>query len=261
MPAHGLTLPLRNMKRFIALLAVLSLTAVSVHAQWNVILTGKRPSAPPGVIALVAHTAGTAPSFPIPNPGPGIDTTGANLIVIAQAYLTGQGGGDTPTDSQNGNSSNTYIPLGSPAPYNSGSGVVQLYYCMNPVHVGTNHTFSCANLGYNAIFVEAFSGLTSGLDTGNYSGGTNSSGSTVQPGGVTPGEATSLVVTGLACWDGGAPYTINSGYTISDQINSSGTACTGAAAYQIFTSIPSAQNPTWTVASPQGLAAAIAVFH
>src|SRR5574341_1375736 len=104
-----------------------------------------------------------------------IDTTGANLLIIGMvcdaAYAT------TPTDSK----SNTWTEATS---YVSAGVVrVRLWYCI-PTSVGTLHTFSAAGSLIGHILAAAFGGVRQpGFDQQN---GANGTGTTLQPGSITP---------------------------------------------------------------------------
>jgi hypothetical protein len=181
--------------------------------------------------ALVAHTG----SAGVPAPTtPGIDTTGANLIVIG---VTGFGAIASPTDSK----SNTWTQIQGDIV--NGNESCRLFYCLNPT-VGASHTFSAANGNeVRGITVTAWSGgkSTSILDT---SVGSNTSGSqsSWQFGSLTPANTNSLMISVL---DAIATISVDSGYTLVEDQASSGSRH-GGQAYLIETAIV-AQNPTWTL--------------
>ena len=119
--------------------------------------------------SLIAHTAtGSAGTTS------GINTTGANLIVVTVAYDTQSGVSDS-----NGN---TWTAL--TAQSGSQDGNARMYYCFNPT-VGAGHTFTSAQ-GYGAICVSAWSGAaTSPQDqqNGQYNGPSPTS--TIEPDRIT----------------------------------------------------------------------------
>ena len=177
----------------------------------------------------------------------GVNTTGANLIVIGITHLSGT------TASVSDSNSNTYTALTA---ITSGEHRSRLYYCLAPT-VGSGHTFTLSGTGiYGAAFVQYFSGIDS-YDKQN--GGT-SAGTTVQPGSVTPTNADSLLVTAAADRAAGT-ISIDGSYTISNQQGQTGVSYGGGMAYLIQAGGPSASNPTWTHGDTSGFSCAtIAVF-
>lgn len=159
----------------------------------------------------------------------GIDTTGANLIIINDSFF---GGSSTPTDSKG----NIWTGL-------TGQGVggraVRLYYCYNPT-VGSGHTFT-STAAFSSIQVQAWSGsAASPFDQEN--GGVG----VLQPGSITPTEDNELLVVGLSHSDGTVTQSINGGFTIppgNDIANSGNDG--GAMAYLVQTSAAAA-NPAWS---------------
>lgn len=185
-----------------------------------------------------------------------INTTGANFIAFAVGYYE-QGTGTGVSDSKG----NTYTLLTT---YASGAFQTKNFiaYCLNPV-VGSGHTFTVGGSNiYSYGQVSAFSGAaaSSVFDTENGQGVTGSF-TTVQPGSVTPASNGSLIVTGLAENESATSFSINAGFTITDQSgNIGGTQIGGGFAYLVQGSA-TAVNPTWTLNATSTFAsAAIAVF-
>ena len=182
-----------------------------------------------------------------------IDTTGATLLVIAQAGLNA--GTPTPTDSKG----NTWTAL---TEYAGGNLSVRLYYCANPT-VGTGHTFTALWGGgsYASIAVAAFSGTLNAAP--DASGGAGSaSGTTQQPGLLTPSVDNCLVVTGFMYVSGTVPgpATISAGFNVTDDIGNATTTIPVAMAYQVQTTATGV-NPTWSSnVAAERVAAAMAVF-
>ena len=175
-------------------------------------------------IALVAHTGAQGPagahsifSGSLTITTPGINTSTANLIVIAVGWATISGGSLVLTDSKG----NTWTPL-SVESTGFEDPTVQLYYCFNPT-VGAGHTFTWnVNPGpfqYNdlCINVAAFSGLaTSPFDTEVV--GTPGSSATFTMT-ITPSSANSLIVFAVDAPTSVTTLTTSAG-TITDlQIN------------------------------------------
>ncbi|MFZ2522503.1 MAG: hypothetical protein WAX44_03280 [Minisyncoccia bacterium] len=182
----------------------------------------------------------------------GVNTTGANFIIITAAYNTGS----TPTISDN--KSNTWTPLTDSVVV--GSVTTRLYYSQNPT-VGSGHTFSnTASSNYSSVCVAAFSGVaTSSMDVQN--GATNSS-TTIQPGSVTPSVDKELLVTGLG-WNVGRttyPPTINSSFTVATSSNFLSGNHYGCSIGYYIQATSSAANPTWSLGSSQSNAARISTF-
>lgn len=192
--------------------------------------------------ALVAATANY-------NVTSGINTTGANLIVI----VCFGNASTTPSDSN----SNTWTGLTA----QSGSTVTcRIWYCYNPV-VGSGHTFTRAGSAFNGLAVAAFSGAASSpFDAENGTSDFDGDGSTA-PGSVSPSVNNELVIAGIA-FGGNTTYSgINSSYTTAASLNSvSGVNYGGALAYLIQGTAAST-NPsfTYTVGSTD-VAACIASF-
>jgi hypothetical protein len=175
-----------------------------------------------------------------------IDTTGATLLVVAIAcYHTS----DTVVSD---NKSNTWTAL---TVRTSGFYRNRLFYCKSPT-VGSGHTFTATN-SYNSIAVYAFSG-TDGSDAESENGATATSGTSLQPGSVTPTVNGSLVITSFM-----GHYTEShaiTGFTKQDITQSSGAYPSLGLAYLVQTTA-AAINPTWTwTFSPDACASAIAVF-
>lgn len=180
-----------------------------------------------------------------------IDTTGADLIVIAISDYSGTVGA-TLSDSK----SNTWTPLtGYTFPTENRE---RLYYCFNPT-VGSGHTFTYSgSLTIACVQVQAWSGASSSPFDQENGGINNSSG--ISTGSVTPSEDNELVVTGMS-FDSAATMSIDNGFTISDQVNfGSGNNYGGAMAYKVQTTA-AAVNPAWSRdAGTSRNCAAIATF-
>lgn len=180
------------------------------------------------------------------------DTTGADLIVV----MIYRFGGTTAFSDSEGN---TWTPLTEEG---TGGYFGGLLYCVSP-NVGDNHTFT--NDGTNATFsgvaVMAFSGLDTGDPFGGESAGNANSGTTIQPGSLTPDADFSLVVTGLGTDPGsdGGTADVDSGFTDVFVARVGGTNVGAGLAY-LFQDTAAAVNPTWTITSGTN-AATSAYFH
>ncbi len=186
---------------------------------------------------------------------PGIDTTGANCIVLFVADFQFQAPSAV-SDSYG----NTWTAL---TPYTSGSNFYRgrFHYCANPI-VGTGHTFTASSVSfanYPSIIATAFSGVNAApFDVENGAdGGSNSAVTSIQTGSVIPSQNNSLIITGLAF--GASAPTIDSGFgTPYLQNTNTGVSIFSAVSYLIQGSA-SAVNPTWTQGASYS-ATAIAVF-
>jgi hypothetical protein len=207
--------------------------------------------------SLVAHTSTNTTSA-------GIDTSGANLIVIvlgSDVNTQESASIAAPTD----NKMNTYTQLTPAVTWGTGAGGnCSIWYLYSP-SVGAGHTFTnnateFATQGfYSVIAVAAFSGSASApLD--QQSTGTTGSGTTVQPGSVTPGSANELLVAGCGFSSIGT-ISVDSGFTITDQPSSASGGKPMALAY-LIQGAAGALNPTFTntVSGPNTNGAVIATF-
>lgn len=181
----------------------------------------------------------------------GVDTTGANFLIIAHADFSTRA---TESDSKG----NTYTDL--TAQNVSGSRGTQLHYCENPT-VGSAHTATAsATTSYPAVAFGAFSGVATSSSFDQQNGATfvGAGNSDISTGSVTPSEANEVVITAVTHSSTGA--TIPSGYTQIGQVAASANAVGLALAYQIQTTA-TATNPNWVIdTNSNNLAAVIATF-
>ncbi len=182
---------------------------------------------------------------------PAVDTTDATFIVIGQSGVNSAT--FTPTDSKG----NTWTPL---TEYAGGSLSVQLFYCSNPI-VGTGHTFTVVAGTAASIAVAAFDQTlnAAGVSAG---GAGSASGTTQQPGLLTPLTDNCLVVTAFEYVSATVPgpATISAGFTILENAGNASTSVPVALAYQVQTTA-TAVNPTWSSnAAAERIAAAMAVI-
>lgn len=175
-----------------------------------------------------------------------INTTGANLIVIAVA----SDNGTTPTDSK----SNTYTLCNDRV---QGFSELAMFYAFAPT-VGAGHTFTQTQT-YGAMFVLAFSGATaSPLDALDVDNGT-AAGASLSPGSGTPAEANEVVVTGINIGGANLSITVDGGFTALTIPGVSGVNYGGGIAYLIQTSAAAA-SPTWSWTGVNEAAAAMNAF-
>lgn len=190
-------------------------------------------------IALVSNTKVT----PAGNSGgtsPGINTTGANLIILAVTWAITHS--FTVSDSKG----NTYtgLNIASTAGQNS-----QLFYCLNPT-VGAGHTFTISGAGsLQSMCIEAFSGvkISGAFDQQNTNTNT-SAGTTIQTGSVTASAAGCLLVTvhGTNFTDAGGGISIDNSFVLTDYVPLSPGTYYGTGMAYLVQGAASAINPTWT---------------
>lgn len=188
-----------------------------------------------------------------------IDTTGGDGFFISASWsnsaatpvITGELGGVS--------DGNTYTGL---TPQDDGAVKNGLFYAAN-AHVGASHVFKATRTaGLQSICVFTVVALNaSPLDQQH--GNTVGAGmaETLKPGATTPGENNEIIVTTVDI-TASATFAIDSGFTISDQINlAGGTAYGTALAYKIQTTAAMV-DPTWDsqLVSPLPIASTIASF-
>lgn len=186
-------------------------------------------------ISLVASTGTAGGATTVTTSA--INTTGATLIVV-QISEYSVGASIALTDSQG----NTWTAL---TVKNQGNSRSQLHYCVSP-STSASHTFTYGTaLRYPSICVQAFSGVStsSPFDVQNTNGA--SAATTVTTGSVTPSQNDEVLITGL-CFETTGTISINSSFTISNQVNYAfGNNFGSAMAYKIQTTA-GAENPTWS---------------
>lgn len=180
-------------------------------------------------------------------PTPSLDTTGADLIILAVGYY-GSSGAPTPSDSKG----NTWTGLTLRT--ESGLSAVRLYYCAAPT-VGTGHTFNLSGGSYRSLTVLAFSGAHATPYEAE-SGASNGTAGTATPGSITPSESGCLFVSANASFYASG-FGVSSPFSIA-QTTGSG-VCTVSIAYEIQTTA-TARNPSWSYTGAYGWSCVAAVF-
>lgn len=209
-----------------------------------------------GGIALIAHT-GSASGDTSSVTTSAINTTGANFLVVAVSNFASASAA-TVTDSKG----NTWTPLTTQVTPSSQR--MLLYYSV-PTSAGAGHTFTATGtVDFPAICVQAFSVVNTSPFESESGDKTDSSTThtSLQPGSLTPSMNGSLIITGLASFPASfppPPQSIDSGFTITDDIPSANAVNFGCALAYLIQGTAGAVNPTWTTA-PSSLAAAMAVF-
>lgn len=186
----------------------------------------------------------------------GIDTTGANLIVIEVTCYSGGGNPELNSDTYG----NTWTGLSQ---YGNGLGggtaLSRLFYCANPV-VGTGHTFTSNSFQCTVSIVAVSGAASSPFDA--ETGGSIATGTSGQPGSITPSEGNCLVVTGIGL-DGGVSYSCDGGYTAVTTNSGFFSGPKGGGLAYIVQTTAMATNPTWSWSNNPGDnngGAGIAVF-
>lgn len=193
-------------------------------------------------ITLLTHTGASNASSGAAYTSSGINTTGAKYLAVC--VTSGNGTFGTVTDSK----SNIWTPLTSQFALFTGG---QLFYSLNPT-VGTGHTFSVGTGGtFSTMEVASFSGGLQSFDVEN-GAAAGMTGSSAQGGTVTPSAASSLVLSCVSAQRGQAQVSsVNSGFTITDNVGEGAAGSGSALAYIIQTAI-TPENPTWTLDTGNG---------
>jgi hypothetical protein len=211
--------------------------------------------------SLFRHTAAGSVDAGLSVTTPPISTIGVDLIILAASYYGFASSPGTFSDNQGG--SNTYQLR--TAYFDGVLSGVQIAYCDTVLAQSASHTFSLNSAGtYMSLMVLAVAGAASSpYDTENGSA-PGTSGTTIQPGSITPGLPGELLVTVLNVNGdevGGNAPSIGNGFTITDTVDySAGNHFLGSLAYLVQGSA-AAINPTWTYGVSHERAAAIAAFE
>lgn len=210
----------------------------------------KKPAAAPAGWTLIANV-GTGGSASTVTSG-AIDTTGADLlVVVVSTYNNGSFAGVS--DSK----TNTWT---DETEFSENFITTRISWSI-PSSVGTSHTFTCSPTNrYPSICVLAFSGANA---TQRDQVSTGGDGNPWKPGALTATNNDSLYVTGAGQDVNGANFSVDAGYTETDEVPySSGNHVGCAAAYFIQSGSPASKDPAWTsTGSPGGSTAAHITFN
>lgn len=191
-------------------------------------------------ISLVTHVGANGSATGVTTAG--VNTTGATTIFLAVAALSTASAAVAVSDSK----SNKYYLLSTQAIAGS-NGQIQIYFCNNPT-VGSGHTFTVSGTSiFASICAAVFSGGFSAYE--KISGATATSVQTIQPGSITPSANGELLITALGEGTGATGSTsnsIDSSFTITDQIHYSTGSYFGASLAYLVQATAAAVNPTWT---------------
>jgi hypothetical protein len=186
----------------------------------------------------------------------GIDTTGANLLLIYIADRSASSAG-VPSDSKG----NSYTGL--TARTNTTNARGRWFYATGSPTVGSGHTATDTG-DFGTITFMAFSGAhaTAPFDVEN-GAAADSSGASINAGSITPNQNDSLVVIGLTEGNtpGGGGPSIDGGFSTPVYTTfAAGSSARGAAISYLIQTSAAAANPTWTVSGVTEYATAIAAF-
>jgi hypothetical protein len=212
-----------------------------------------RPPSPTRVISLVAHGQASGAISPTTS---AINMVGANLLIVNCTWLT-SAGSVVVTDS----SSNTWIPLTSVVSSQGFSS--RLFYAQSAITT-SSQTFT-ASIGatniFAALIVAGFSGaLPSGTFDQQNSAMSFAAVTTQQPGSITPTGNGELIISNLGYNNATTPPTINSGFSILENVTFAGGVNYGASMAFLIQGTASPINPTWAFTSTTGPVATIASF-
>ena len=168
----------------------------------------------------------------------GIDTTGADFIVLNVVY---DSAGAVPTVSDS--KSNTWTGL-TVSPTGSAARLKMFY--TTPSSVGASHTFT-ANGNFSTMEVASFSGLLqSGVFDKEIVNSTASAVNTFRAGNISADSLYSLIISAFGFNAIGTPTSINSGFIFLNEQNfGAGNNYGSALAYKVVNST-AVYNPTWT---------------
>lgn len=206
-----------------------------------------------GAITLIDHKAAGAASMGGTATTAALNCTGANAMkVVSSDFNTG--GWDASMDTITDSLGNVYSH-GTPQTFPGTTSTVVVWYKDNATVSGSMTVSGTGS--FNSIFVACFSVVKTTAALDQQSGAVASS-STIQPGSATPSENNELIIAGLS--SGQTSYSINGGFTITDQLPLvGGNHMGGALAYLIQTSAAAA-NPTWTINTADQAATVLATF-
>jgi hypothetical protein len=204
-------------------------------------------------------------SFAIPNSTTGlaggatsIDTTGATLLVAFTA------GGNSGTPTMVDSASNTWAS-GPEFSQGAANPAVNFHYVFNPI-TSTTHTFDPEHTAGSCV-VFAFSGAGIWALDQMVGATTQTSGTTVTTGSVTPSQVGDVIIGGIGSFASIGPGSVNNGFTGGQGVAAgsalsqrlSGSPCPSLAGYLIdsasssinvtFSSVPSNADWIWAIAA------------
>lgn len=180
-----------------------------------------------------------------------IDTLAADFLV---AVMISNSVGAVPTDSE-GNTWNALTAYDATA-----TSDIQIYWATPGAKVSATHTFSgVTSFGYLAVY--AFSGVAQSSVFDVEAGGNFTSGTSAQPGSVTPDTNGSLLVAGFSQDGAVTSVSVNSGFTKREDVPFTGGSNYGHTSATLIQASAAAINPTFSWTSNTAGNIAIAVFR
>ena len=188
-------------------------------------------------MAIALVTSGIAQALTDPSVT-GLDTTGANLLI---AVVSQDNGAALPTLSDSkGNTWNARTT------YAGSFTKVTIFYSV-ATSVGASHSVTATGSNVTCtLTVLAFSGAHASTPYDVENGANFGSGTSGQPGSVTPSENDELIVTGIVWTGATSAASINSSYTIAQVAYLSGGVAYGGGAAYLIQGAAAAVNPTWS---------------
>jgi hypothetical protein len=222
------------MKHLVAFLLCLSLAVLPAPAV-NVVVV--QPAAGGGGggggISVIANTSAGAPTNTDPATTGAIDTTGADLIVVAYVYSE-FAAAPTISDSK----SNTWTAMTEVGSWLN----LRFAYCAGGT-VGSGHTFTCSGGTFMSLAVIAVSGAHA--TPADQENGTISFSSPYQPGSITPSVDGCLVLCASGNAGSAGSTTINSSMTILETVAYTADHFQVDLAWRVQATA-AAINPSWT---------------
>lgn len=207
-------------------------------------------------MALIAETQKQGTLSPLTTDG--VNTTGANLLVVIAHYPTGLGSGDPVmgTDSKGNASWNGLTKY-----QRASGGSIQIFYHTSPV-VGSGHTVTITN-GSSTFVNATVSFLAFGAMQGydSIENGATSVSTEFSAGSVTPNSNGVVIVTGATINTTATASMVTGGFSTVVQTNfDSGSGNHGGAYCYLEQSSIAAVDPIWHFTATVTTAAASAVF-
>lgn len=234
----------------------------------DVVVVKHHAAAPSGITYIAGACSGNPTNSNHQNDITGLNTTGANFLVIG-ATTNPAAYGQTPAIVVSDSTSvNTWTPL-TQVVYPTSSAVVQLFYAQNATGSSSQNfrmLDSMSTPSYPTFCVMAFSGVkTSGaLDAGtDLQSYTSIAQATIQTASVTPGTGKQLVITtaGNDCCRAIYATSIDSSFLPATPIYAGGIGLFSNSLSYLIQASGATVHPTWTFLNATGyLASSIAAF-
>lgn len=191
-----------------------------------------------------------------------IDMANKNFAYVGLGCYSGVTGLTLVSTNNNVPDGNTWVPILTKTFGGATNAEVTGYYCANPATpFGSTMRFVFAGTNVYPIATVISANKPSGTPVLDGQAGFNNGGATCPAGNLTPSVAGSLLITNsVSDVADGATFTIDRGYTVSDQgPQSTGNFFGGGAAYMQAGAVAKT-DPTWSVAAGHVRAATLACF-